>query len=107
MWRTLIALALISAGPCPAADARFVFAGLNITPEPWNKQANLAKLERYVREAVSRGANVVATPEGFLEGYVGNANKTPGLDREKYLAAGEEIGTLQRKAPVSHSMSGA
>lgn len=92
MWKTLIPVALLIAGLSHAQDAQFVFAGLSIMPEPWAKQANFEKLERYVRQAASRGANVVAAPEGFLEGYVGNANKTPGIDREKYLAAGEEIG---------------
>ncbi|MBE0658933.1 MAG: carbon-nitrogen hydrolase family protein [Bryobacteraceae bacterium] len=92
MWKTLIPLAVLCSIVCPAQDAQFVFAALNLTPEPWDKQANFAKLERYVREAAARGAKVIATPEGFLEGYVGNENKTPGLDREKYRAVGEELG---------------
>jgi predicted amidohydrolase len=75
-----------------AGDSTFVFAGLSITPEPWNKDANLAKLERYAREAAAKGANVISTPEGFLEGYVGNEKRTPTLTREQYFSVGEELG---------------
>lgn len=99
MRKFLIPLVLLIAGIGQAQDAQFVFAGLSLTPEPWAKQANFEKLEGYVREAASRGAKVVATPEGYLEGYVGNEKRTPGLDRAKYLAAGEEInGPLMKRA---------
>jgi predicted amidohydrolase len=74
------------------ADATFDFAGLSLTPEPWDKEGNFRLLERYAREAAAKGANVIATPEGFLEGYVGNQGRTPDLDRRKYFDAGEEIG---------------
>lgn len=73
-------------------DHTFVFAGLSLTPEAWNKQANFDKLQKYARQAAAKGAQVISTPEGFLEGYVGNEKRTPGLDREGYTArAGEEI----------------
>ncbi len=85
-------LALLLAGFARAGDITFVFAGLSLTPEPWNKEANFAKMERYAREAASRGARVISTPEGFLEGYVGNEKRTPDLKRETYAAAGEEVG---------------
>ena len=75
----------------PPADGSFVVAGLSVMPEPWDKEANYRKLERYTREAAGRGAQVVISPEGFLEGYVGNEKRTPGLTRERYLAAGERI----------------
>jgi len=32
---------------------------------------------------------VIVAPEGFLEGYVGNDKRTPGLDRDRYLAVAE------------------
>jgi predicted amidohydrolase len=94
--RSRLALAALSlalcAGPCRTADEiSFTFAGLTLTPEPWNKEANFAKLERYARQAAARGAQVVATPEGFLEGYVGNEKHTPGLTAERYAPAAEAI----------------
>lgn len=100
------ALGLLAAGLAWGGDATFLFAGLSLTPEPWNKEANFAKLERYAREAASRGAQVIATPEGFLEGYVGNEKRTPGLKRESYFAVGEEMGgpLLKRVAALAREL---
>ncbi|MDP2998730.1 MAG: carbon-nitrogen hydrolase family protein [Bryobacterales bacterium] len=86
-----IALGMLLAALACAADLSFNLAGLSLMPEPWNKEANFAKLERYARQAAGRGAQVVITPEGFLEGYVGNEKHTPGLTRERYLPVGEAI----------------
>jgi 5-aminopentanamidase len=86
-----IALGLLLAALARAADVPFTLAGLSLMPEPWNKEANLAKLDRYARQAAGQGAQVVITPEGFLEGYVGNEKHSPGLTRERYLTAGEAI----------------
>jgi predicted amidohydrolase len=74
-----------------AGEISFRFAGLTLTPEPWNKEANFIKLEKFARQAAAQGAQVVVAPEGFLEGYVGNEHRSPGLTREKYLAVGEKI----------------
>jgi predicted amidohydrolase len=88
MWFGFV---LLLASVAYAGDISFTFAGLTLTPEPWNKEANFAKLERYARQAAKQGAQVVAAPEGFLEGYVGNQGHSPGLERAKYFAVGEEI----------------
>lgn len=81
-----------------AGEISFQFAGLTLTPEPWNKEANFAKLAKFARQAAARGAQVVVTPEGFLEGYVGNEHRSPGLSREKYVSVGEEIdGPLMKR----------
>lgn len=74
-----------------AGETAFTVAGLRVKPDEWNKTANLARIERYARMAAARGAKLVITPEGFLEGYVGNDKKTKDLDRAKYLAVGELI----------------
>jgi 5-aminopentanamidase len=74
-----------------AGDHTFVFAGLSLTPEPWNKEANFTKLQKYARQAAAMGAQVISTPEGFLEGYVGNEKRTPGLQRDAYANVGEAI----------------
>lgn len=74
-----------------AEEISFQFAGLTLTPEPWNKEANFKKLEKFTRQAAAQGARLVVAPEGFLEGYVGNEHRSPGLTREKYESAGEEI----------------
>ncbi|MGH9842188.1 MAG: carbon-nitrogen hydrolase family protein [Blastocatellia bacterium] len=86
-----VALGLVMTTTAFSEDLSLTVAGLSLTPEPWNKQANLAKLEKYVRQAAGMGAQLVVTPEGFLEGYVGNQGRSPGLTREKYFSVGEEI----------------
>jgi len=86
-----ISVLLFIASLVHAGDVTFVFAGLSMTPEPWKKEANFAKMERYARQAAARGATVIATPEGFLEGYVGNDKRTPGLKQDEYAAVGEAI----------------
>ncbi len=86
-----IALGLLATTLMFGEDLSLTLAGLSLTPEPWNKQANLAKLEKYARQAAGTGAELVITPEGFLEGYVGNRGRSPGLTREKYVSVGEKI----------------
>ena len=85
--RTLFLLAGMAA--C-GADGGYVVAALSLTPTAWEKEANLAKFERYAREAAGRGAQVIVAPEGYLEGYVGNQHRTPGLTQERYAAEAAE-----------------
>jgi len=47
-------------------------ASLSIFPEKWDKDSNTGKIEKMIREAVVKGAQMVITPEGVLEGYVVN-----------------------------------
>ena len=75
----------------PTLPKRFVIGAISVTPKVWDKEANLAKLDRWAREAASRGAKLIVTPEGFLEGYVGNERKNPETTRERYFAIGEPI----------------
>lgn len=72
------------------AEGGYVVAALSLTPAAWEKEANLAKFERYAREAAGRGAQVIVAPEGYLEGYVGNQHRTPGLTQERYAAEAAE-----------------
>lgn len=44
-------------------------AGLVIPKLPGEKEKNYAEFERLAREAAKQGAQIVCTPEGFLEGY--------------------------------------
>ena len=54
-----LAIGLLAGGVALAADAGFAVAGLQLTPKPWDKPANLEKLERYARQAAGLGARVV------------------------------------------------
>lgn len=79
-----LALSLAAAAQAP----EFVVAGLRVVPDRWDKEANFRKLDHYAREAAAHGAKVVVTPEGFLDGYVGNDKA---LDKHKYFAVAEPI----------------
>ncbi|MEX2261392.1 MAG: carbon-nitrogen hydrolase family protein [Bryobacteraceae bacterium] len=88
---------LIAASALPAEDS-FTVAALRLMPKRWDKQANLEKLEKYARQAAAQGGEVIVTPEGFLEGYVGNDKANKDLTRERYFAVGEPIdGPMIRK----------
>lgn len=91
-------ISLIMASLLAAADSSFTIAALTLTPEPWDKEANFAKLAVYARRAKAAGAQVIVAPEGYLEGYVGNEKRTPGLEQKRYTAIAEEIdGPLMRR----------
>src|SRR5688572_30464559 len=77
-----LVLGLLASTLAFGEDLPLTIAALSLSPEPWNKQANLTKLEKYVRQAAGMGAQLVIAPEGFLEGYVGNQGRSPGLTRE-------------------------
>ena len=74
-----------------AEEISFQFAGLTLTPDSWDKEAKFNKLAKFARQAAAHGAQVVVAPEGFLEGYVGNEHRSPGLTREKYFSVGEAV----------------
>jgi N-carbamoylputrescine amidase len=72
-----------------------VIGALRVMPVRWDKEANFQKLDKYARLAVAQGAQLVITPEGFMDGYISN---DPDLDRKKYLDIGEAIdGPLMRR----------
>jgi predicted amidohydrolase len=66
-------------------------AGLCVTPRPWDKQGNFAKLELFVKKAAVDGAQLVVTPEGFLEGYLWQDDDPQEFTREEYLGVGESV----------------
>ncbi len=72
-------------------QSSFTVAGLRVTPKAWDKQANFDKLEHFARQAAADGADVVITPEGFLEGYLWHDDNPRDFSREKYFDAGESV----------------
>ena len=79
------------AGIAVAGDITLTLAGLRVTPKAWDKQANFVTLEKYARQAAAEGAQLVITPEGFLEGYLWNDDGDRNFPRDRYLAVGETI----------------
>jgi predicted amidohydrolase len=62
-----------------------------VTPRPWDKQGNVEMLERFATEAAGRGAQVVVTPEGFVEGNVWHDDNPKDFSRQRYFDAGEAV----------------
>ena len=91
--RTLLSafLLAVSSSWALAADPTFKVATLKVMPITGNKAANFATFERLAREAAARGANLVVTPEGYLDGYMGNPKFVPGMTREKLPSVAERI----------------
>ena len=90
-WLSFLVLIFVLPAVRPAEPVSFTFAGLKLLPAKFDKAANFAKLDSAARRAVAAGAELVVTPEGYLEGYIGNTRLNPDLTREKYLAAAEPL----------------
>jgi len=89
-------LALLLPLSALAADPSFVVATLKVMPEFGNKAANYAVFEKLARQAAGAGANLIVTPECFLDGYVGDPKI---MTREKMPAMAEPIdGAWLKKA---------
>lgn len=71
-----------------AETPHFTVAGLRVLPDRWDKESNLRKLDEFARQAAGRGATVVVTPEGFLDGYVANDSD---LDKNRYFSVAEPV----------------
>ena len=89
-----------------AAAEEFLIAGMGVQPKAWDKEANFALLDRYARRAAAKGAQMVVTPEGFLDGYTSNVKMRPESTPERYLAVGEEIDgpLMQRVANLAKEL---
>jgi predicted amidohydrolase len=81
------------AGACAVQGASnsFLIAGLRVMPERWNKEANFRKIEHWARQAAAQGAQLVITPEGFLEGYVVNTSANPDTTEDRYRSVVESL----------------
>jgi (R)-amidase len=75
----------------PPSKTSFLIAAMCVEPKPWDKEHNLALLERYARDATKQGASLVVTCEGFMDGYTSNPKTRPDTNRERYRAIGEPL----------------
>src|SRR5690242_16979134 len=87
----LLSALLASACALQGASNSFLLAGLRVMPERWNKEANCQKLDHWAREAAKQGAQLVITPEGFLEGYVVNTSANASTTEERYRSVVESL----------------
>jgi len=73
------------------SENNFLVAAMRVQPERWDKAHNFGLLEKYASQAAKKGASLVVTCEGFLDGYTSNAKLVPELTREKFLEIGEPL----------------
>ena len=74
-----------------AGDIRFKVATLKVMPVSGDKAANYAVFEKLAREAAAQGADLVVTPECYLDGYLGNPKFASGMTREKLPSVAERM----------------
>jgi predicted amidohydrolase len=82
-----------SVGPAAAAasgapPSRLRLGAVAVQPARGDKEGNIALAERHVADAAARGAELVALPEGFLEGYVVNE---PDMTAARFRALAEPL----------------
>ncbi len=68
---------------------RLMIGIVTTASRPWQVEDNFQRMERYVREAVGRGAELVIAPENVLDGYVAGAAHD--LTREKMLDIAQAV----------------
>ena len=86
------ALVMVTAASAElGGEPEFVVAAMRVAPKKWDKEYNFGLLERYAREAAARGAKMVVTCEGFLDGYTANPKSTPDTSRDRFFAVGERL----------------
>ena len=81
----------VRAGGSKGHSSSFTVAAMRVQPKRWDKSHNFDLLKKYATEACSKGADLVVTCEGFLDGYTSNVKLTPNLTRERFLKIGEPL----------------
>lgn len=80
----LVALLCGSVQANAPAGSTLRVASLMLVPVKWDKAVNAKRLEEAIREAKAKGAELIVTPEGALEGYVVNeVIRATGEQRQK------------------------
>ena len=96
----LLLLAPVFINPAETRAAETIRVGLiQMDARLYDKQYNLTRAEELIRQAASRGAKIVCTPEASVQGYArvdlppGTSADAPALvaERAKILAAAETI----------------
>jgi len=89
------------------AKIEFTVAALKVMPAAGDSASNYTRFETYARQAAAGGANLIVTPECFLDGYMGSAKFRPGMTREKVLRSHTETidgPTLQKVSALAHEL---
>jgi len=101
MRHALCILSLFGVLSVPGAAARteFTVAALKVMPAAGDSAVNYSRFEQMARQAAAAGADLVVTPECYLDGYMGSPKFRPGMTREKMLQSHSEAidGPVLRK----------
>jgi predicted amidohydrolase len=111
MRHTHIAAFLLSslfvATSVATARTEFTVAVLKVMPAIGDSAANYARFEQMARQAADGGANLIVTPECYLDGYMGSPKFRPGMTREKMLQSHTESidgPTLRKVAALAREL---
>lgn len=119
----VLAIAAIASGQCAASAAfsqetmrseemerrssLFVEVGIiSMGGTPWDMEGNFLRLEKHVRAAAARRAQLVVAPEAILDGYVCAADA--GVTRERMLTVAQRVPDgpyLGRAAALSRELN--
>lgn len=83
----LLPAALVAAQP---ARTEFTVAALKVMSAAGDSSANYTRFEQFARQAAAGGADLLVTPECYLDGYMGSPKFRPGMTREKMLQSHSE-----------------
>jgi len=90
-----------------AARIEFTVAALKVMPAIGDSAANYARFEQMARQAAAGGADLIITPECYLDGYMGSPKFRPGITREKMLQSYTEAidgPTLKKVAALAREL---
>jgi predicted amidohydrolase len=71
-----------------ASNERVRVAGIILRWVPGDREANISRAEKLIRQAANKGARIICTPESFLDGY---SVRMPDLSRDTFRALAEEV----------------
>jgi len=89
----IAALSLQTSNACgmPAGqEGEVKIASLSFVPVKWDKEKNLSTMDKMAREAAAKGAKIIVTSEGALDGYLINEVMEK-KDRKKWDARFQEM----------------
>lgn len=71
-----------------ASNEHVRVAGIILRWVPGDREANISRAEKLIRQAADEGARIICTPESFLDGY---SVRLPALSRDVFRTLAEEI----------------
>lgn len=105
--RSISFVLLLATASTAAERIEFTVAVLKAEPAVGDSAANYARFEKMARQAADGGADLIVTPECYLDGYMGSPKFRPGMTREKMFQSHTESidgPTLRKVAALAHEL---